>query len=48
MSIGRPTPILGSESVEVLTSLGYDSNQIDSFIKNGVLVTEENSPIAQG
>lgn len=47
MNIGRPTPILGSESVEVLTALGYKKQDIDSFIEAGVVVTEEHSPIAQ-
>lgn len=48
MSIGRPTPILGSESIEVLEALGYEQDQISKFIETGVVVTEENSPVAQG
>ncbi len=48
MTLGRPTPILGSESTDVLTDLGYNSQDIKTLINEGILVTDENSPIAQG
>jgi crotonobetainyl-CoA:carnitine CoA-transferase CaiB-like acyl-CoA transferase len=38
MRLGRATPVLGSETTEILGEIGYASSDIESLISAGVAV----------
>jgi crotonobetainyl-CoA:carnitine CoA-transferase CaiB-like acyl-CoA transferase len=48
MAIGRPSPVLGADSISILTDLGYSKEEIETYIAADIVVTEEKSPIHRG